>query len=181
MLQGDVSLKSASVTGNLVFLATLYSTIVCVAQDYDAEIFLIDVIQTLFCWPSLSQSIIISISMYFMRDVERVLGPRSFAYLLIANFCTFFPSFLLVICVYGFRSHFSLLYFIPYALFTFYFLRLPRSYLLGPICDKDILLALFAGLVILHFPASLLCALSGVMGFEIWSRNFLNVLHEQFT
>ena len=175
MFEGDRGLEAAPSVTNVIMLVSFYSVIICAAQDYDDEVFFIDVVQSLLCWPSHAQNLLFAVSIYLMRDIERILGFDSFMYLLFASFCAFVPFYVLVIAVVGFRAHVSLLLFIPYGMFAFYFLRVPSAPFRFLVRDKDVLLALFCALVVLGLPFSLLAAAAGVAGLHLWMQDFLGV------
>ena len=146
------------------------------AQDRALEIPLLDVVQTLFCWPSLFEGILTISCLWSCRIVLVILGDIGFRSYLVYQFLTYLLPFILIVSVFGFRVHFSLLNFIPYSLFVFVMWRIPASCrTLEPIADKDLLLLVMSLVIIGRFPFSLVALVSGGLGYFFWKRDVLAI------
>ncbi|OHT01269.1 hypothetical protein TRFO_31938 [Tritrichomonas foetus] len=121
------------------------------------------------CWPTILEGFCMAFCLWAFRHIERLLGRKSFAIYLLYNVLTFLPTFLLILQIRGFKSHFSFLFFIPFSLFVFMLWRLPATHYSGPLTDKFIVcLAVFI-VVVLRFPFSIMTLLSASIGYYCWT------------
>lgn len=170
MLSGDSCFGGSVIILSVLAVVCYMSLLVYFAQDDELDIAELHVIQTLFCWPSFLEMLLIAVLLYFHRDVERILGLRSFMLLLISNFLTFIPTFLIVIWIKGCKQHFSLLLFIPYAVFVYAFDNIPPTPLLWGATDKLLSFGVFISLVSCRLPESILCLVSALCGYFLWKK-----------
>ena len=146
------------------------------AQDRALEIPLLDVVQTLFCWPSLFEGILTVYCLWSCRVVLVILGDIGFRSYLVYQFLTYLLPFIIIVSAFGFRVHFSLLNFIPYSLFVFVMWRIPVSFRTpDPITGKDLLLLVMSLVIIGRFPFSLAALASGALGYFCWKRDVLAI------
>lgn len=175
MLRGNLTLEGASFVSNAILLISFISVVLCLAQDEHLDIPALDVIQTIFCWPSVVESVLISVLLYLLRDVERVMGYRSLMYLLGTNLVTFLPAFLVVLILEGFACHFSLLFFVPYSIFVYTFDKIPETRMFWEVTDKHVVLVLFCLIAGYRAPESILCLISAVFGYIIWRNDWIKL------
>jgi hypothetical protein len=170
MFQGDLTLGSTRITSDLIVLVTFFSVVVLLARDDRLDIPLLDVVQTLFCWPSFFECILIPLFLWLFRDFERMLGLRAFAQFLGLNFLAFFPFFLGVLLSRGVWCHYSLPLFLPYSLFLFMVWHIPATPIVAGVHDKHVALALFIALFCYELPTSFLTLTAAVLGLMLSNR-----------
>jgi hypothetical protein len=175
MFLGDRTLVGSAILSDIVILAGFLTTILHFAQDETLEIPALDVLQTLFCWPSFFEGLLATLCLWSFRHIERMLGLRGLVIYLVYNAITYSLPFFIVLLWKGFHAHFSLLNFLPYSLYVFMFWRIPAVMFADPLTDKvTVSLSLFL-IVVAKFPYSLLALLAAAAGYWLWSCDILQI------
>ena len=125
MYYGDLSLQNAKYTSFVLVFCGFMSIVAILAQDEIFDVPILDIFQTLICWPSMIEVVVISFTLWSLRHIERLLGQNSTQLFLLVNFVTYAPTFCAIIYTFGIKSHYSLLFFVPYSLFIFMLWRVP--------------------------------------------------------
>jgi len=169
MFEGDTSFDGAPAICNFTMLISFLTTVLVLAQDDDMVIPLLDIIQSIFCWPSFFEGAILAGCLWSFRHIERMIGTRTAIYLFVYSFIFYGPVYAILIFIYGFRKHISLFYFIPFSLFIFAFWRLPLMQLSGGIGDKGLICIMFFVVMFLSFPFSVVPLVTSIIGYKLWS------------
>ncbi|OHT01510.1 hypothetical protein TRFO_31660 [Tritrichomonas foetus] len=171
MFDGDLSLDNSKITSIVLITCGFMSVVVSLAQDDIFEIPALDIIQTLICWPSIFESVIISFTLWSLRHIERILGIRSISEFFFINFLISIPTFYFAIFISGFKRHYSIMFFIPYSLFIFMIWRLPAiTFHSKPkINDKVLISIIFIFEILWQLPYSILSLIAANIGYMLWS------------
>lgn len=169
MFDGDPNFIGSEFTYFLLFVIDFFTLIFYFAQEDDIIVPLLDVCQTLIAWPSFSEGFILTIFVWSLRHIERIIGKYNFAIFLIYNLLTYLPFFVFMIEMKGFRIHFSLFYFLPFSMFIFALWQTPSSNLFSFITDKIILCLAIITITIIHFPYPLFILPTSILGNILWS------------
>ena len=173
MFLGDISFKGSPLIFNFIIITTFLSTIIEISQENGNSIFIIDFIQSFFCWNSLNTSILISISLWCVKNIEKILGTYSFLIFLFYNFIIYFPFYLLILFFFGFQIKFPFLIFIPLSLTSFFIWRIPMSKISG-FYDKTLILIL-TYFYLSKFPKIIYFLLILIsIGYFLWEKDYFH-------
>lgn len=175
MFQGDISFEGSMLIMNILMLSTFMSIVLLLAQEDDLVIPILDIIQSLICWGTFYQCVIISACFWCFRYIERMLSTRILVNFLIYNAVTYIPFWGLVIFFKGFKIHFSLLYFIPFSLFIFTIWQLPSIPVSGKLEDKIVLTLTFALLLVITFPYGFVPLITSIFGNILFEIDFFRL------
>lgn len=172
MLKGNFSFDGAPIISDTVITLSFLTVVLVSVQDQSVSIPILDIIQTFLCWPTIFEGVSAFFCLWCFRQIERMFGLKGFIIFLLYNFLTFLPSFLISLEIYGFKGHFSFLYFIPFSLFIFMLWRIPATFYSGPLTDKFIVCLSFFFIIALRLPISILALMSAILGYYLWSIDF---------
>jgi hypothetical protein len=175
MFRGNLWTEGAPILSNLVFLLAFFTVVMTAAQEDDLPVRPLNVFQTVASWPSFNEGAILTVVLWCFRGIERVLGSKLLAVFLLYNFLVFLPLFWVVVWADGFERHFSLFFFLPFALYVYALWNLPATPTLGRLTDK-LLLSLLIGLeLIVEFPWGFGALLAAILGNVVWAFDCLRV------
>jgi hypothetical protein len=175
MFQGERSFEGSAILSDVSLFVGFLTIVLYFAQDKNLEIPILDVIQTVFCWPSFLEGFLITVCLWAFRHIERMLGLRGFVTYLAYNALTYSVPFFLVVRLKGFRAHYSLLNFIPHSLYVFMFWRLPAVVFAEPLTDKFVVSLSMFLIFSSKFPYSILTLGAAVAGYYLWAYDLLNL------
>jgi hypothetical protein len=175
MFMGDLSFHGSAILSDVVILVGFLTTVLHFAQEDTLEIPLLDMIQTLLCWPSFFEGGLITICLWSFRHIERMLGFRGTVIFLAYQALTYLVPFLLVLKFKGFHAHFSLLNFLPYSFYIFMFWRFPSVLFADPLTDKfAVSLSMFL-IILARLPYSIFALSAAIGGYYLWTFDLLKI------
>ena len=163
MFQGDFGFDGAPLLMNILMLSGFMSVVLFLAQEDDLVIPVLDLVQSLVCWPNFYEFLIITGSMWCFRYIERIMGTRILVNFFIYNFIAYTPFYVTVVYFFGFRSHFSFLYFIPFSLFVYILWNMPSVNVSG-IGDKVLMSTMFLAILFISFPLAFVPLGTAIIG-----------------
>jgi hypothetical protein len=169
MFYGELSFEGSPFLSDIILVVGFLTTVLYFAQDPGLEIRPLDIIQTLFCWPSFFEGLLATICLWSFRHIERMLGIRGLFCYFAYNAVTYLGAFFMVLGLKGFRAHFSLLNFVLYSLYVFMFWKIPAVLYADPLTDKFVVSLSMFLIVLAKLPYSILAMGSAVAGFYLWS------------
>jgi hypothetical protein len=175
MFHGDRSFNGSPILSDVALFIGFLTTVLYFAQDPVLEIPVLDVIQTLCCWPSFLEGFLITLCLWAFRHIERMLSVNGLVAFLIYNALTYAIPFLFVLKLKGFHARFPLFGFVPYSLYVFMLWRLPAVMFTEPLTDKFVITLSMLLVVTGQFPYSILSILAAVGGYWIWNCDFLRI------
>ena len=164
MFQGDFSFDGAPLIMNILMLTAFMTVVLLLAQEDDLVIPVLDLVQSLVCWPTFYECLIITSCLWCFRHIERIMGTRILVNFLLYNFITFLPFYVVVIYFFGFQSHFSFLYFVPFGLFVYILWNLPSITVSGKLEDKMLMTIMFLVIMLISFPLAFIPLGTAIIG-----------------
>jgi hypothetical protein len=173
MFHGDASFEGSQILADIALFIGFLTAVLYFTQDQTIEIPLLDIVQTLLCWPSFLEGFLITFCLWSFRHIERMLGLSGFIAFIIYNFLAYLGPFFLVLTLKGFHARFPLLGFIPHSLFVFMIWRLPAVMFAEPLTDKFVISLSMLLVVTGRFPYSIFSLLAAIAGYSAWSHDVL--------
>ena len=151
--------------------------VLLLAQEDKLEIPILDIVQSLICWGTFYECIILSACFWCFRHIERMLSTRILINFFIYNAICYAPFWGLIVYFKGFKSHFSLMYFIPFSLFIYTVWQLPSIPIpvSGKLEDKIVLTMMFVILLVITFPYGFCPLLTSILGNILFEIDFLRL------
>jgi hypothetical protein len=175
MFHGSRSFEGSPILSDIALFVGFLTTVLYFAQDPSLEIPILDVVQTLCCWPSFLEGFLITICLWAFRHIERMLSVNGFLAFLLYNAITYIPFFILVLKLKGFHARFSLLGFVPHSLYIFMVWRLPSVMFTEPLTDKFVISLSMLLVLTARFPYSIMSLLSAAFGYWAWNSDLFRI------
>jgi hypothetical protein len=175
MFHGDRTFNGSPVLSDIALFVGFLTTVLYFAQDPVLEIPILDVIQTLCCWPSFLEGLLITFCLWAFRHIERMLSVNGLIAFFIYNAITYALPFLFVLKVKGFHARFPLFGFVPHSLYIFMLWRLPAVMFTEPLTDKFVITLAMLLVITGRFPYSLLSLLAAAGGYWTWNCDFFHI------
>lgn len=177
MFNGELSLENSKFISFVIIFCGFMSIVINLAQDGIFDIKEFHILHTFFCWPSITEDLIITFILWSFRYIERLLGEKSMICFLLNNLIAFLPIYCVIIYVTGIKRHFSFFFFIPCSLFVFMIWRIPSVPFskMPKFSDKIIVTFLFSIEIIIQFPFSILSLLTSIIGYIFWINDFFKI------
>jgi hypothetical protein len=145
------------------------------AQEEGMVVPTLDVFHTIISWPSFNEGAVICTVLWCFRNVERVLGSKTFLVFLAYNLILYFPVFCTVVYFKGFALHYSLFYFVPYSLYAYAAWHIPSSTLVSVLSDKLLISLMLLIDLVVAFPYGFGPLLTGIAGTILWRIDLLKL------
>lgn len=179
MLKGEIGFEGAQLTGHFLLVTSFLTIVLCIAQDNDSPILLLDVIQSLLCWPSIIVGTLIVAVGWAFRILERILGPYAFGIYHLYQFITYLPFYILSVSVFHFSSRAPLLAFAPFGMFVYVMWRLPATQLIPKFYDKYLIVIIYIIIIVFMRQFGAFALVSSIIGYFLWTNDLL-MLRRQF-
>lgn len=176
MFSGNVGFQGAMFLSNATFLLLFFTLILVTAQEDEFSILILDIIQTFVSWPNYIIAAINTTCLWCFRNIERILGSKTFLILELYNLISFSVIFLLIIALKGFKSHFSFFYFIPYSLYVYTFWEIPSVKIYNIVSDKIIVTIAFIILAFANFPYFMLSLIPAIVGNIMYQYDVFHII-----
>ena len=160
---------------NLIVIADFLTILLYLSKD-ENEIYFLDVVQTLFCWPSLFQGLIITFCLWSFRYLERILGQLTLVIYMLYNLISYLPFFVAILVFKGFKYNMSLLIIIPISFLVFTIWRIPEMNVYKNVTDKMIISILMFLVFILSPFQCLVALLSSIIGYNFWEKDIFKLM-----
>lgn len=176
MFHGYKMFNGAPFISNLNIMVNFLTILIYLSKE-DNDVFFLDVAQSLFCWPTLFQGLLITFCLWSFRYLERILGQLMLITYLIYNMISYLPLYSTVILFKGFRYHISLFLFIPFSFFTFTIWRIPGMNVYKQITDKSIITTVMFIIYALSPFQCTIALLSSIIGYNLWKMDVFKLSH----
>jgi hypothetical protein len=175
MFEGDRSFNGSPILADFAIYVGFLTTVLYFAQHPILQIPVLDIIQTLCCWPSFLEGVLITLCLWAFRHIERMLSVKGLVAFFIYNSITYAVPFFFVLKLKGFHARFPLFGFVPHSLYVFMLWRLPAVMFTEPLTDKFVITLTMFLVVIGQFPYSILSVLAAVGGYWAWNCDFFRI------
>ena len=175
MFNGFKMFCGAPFISNLIVIADFLTILLYLSKD-ENEIYFLDVVQTLFCWPSLFQGLIITFCLWSFRYLERILGQLTLVIYMLYNLISYLPFFVAILLFKGFKYNMSLLIIIPISFLVFTIWRIPEMNVYKNVTDKMIISILMFLVFILSPFQCLVALLSSIIGYNFWEKDIFKLM-----
>lgn len=175
MFRGDLTLKGSPFVMNIMLVLSFLTTVLCLAQEDDLIIPILDVIQSICCFKSFVEMLVIIGSMWCFRYLERMMGSWVLGHMLIYSLIVYLPVFSLIVYFTGFRKHITLAYFIPYPLFIYVLVNMPAVKITGMLTDKILVVILYIFLLTIGFPYSFAPFITSILSNFLFQKDIFRM------
>ncbi|OHT00879.1 hypothetical protein TRFO_32352 [Tritrichomonas foetus] len=175
MLSGDFWIDGAPSQCYFLFIVPIFTFIIWLIELQTTTEKYILIIHILFCWNSIFEGFFMSFIIWSLRNIERIVGFKSFRNFMIYNWISYLPFCILINFLTGIETHLPMNYFYPFGLFSFMLYYIPSQPIFLILTDKCVLTLAFILDIIVYLPYSLVPVVTGAVGTAMWSYDVFHL------